>query len=156
MENQPESPTLPASVQEVQGVFPSDAALQDAIGRLTRAGFDRAALSLPAPNPTADEATPTQGADDPTTEDDIRQTRTMQTSMAATAAAFIGAGVTVATGGVAPPLSPVPQQPASALPPAARSQPPTSPPTTPTRKSVTKPPPPENSCSPPPHTIRTL
>ena len=101
LENQPESPTLPASVQEVQGVFPSGAALQDAIGRLTRAGFDRAALSLPAPNPTADEATPTQGADDPTTEDDIRQTRTMQTSMAATAAAFIGAGVTVATGGAA-------------------------------------------------------
>ena len=37
------SPTLNESIQEVQGVFPSDAALQDAVGRLTRSGFDRAA-----------------------------------------------------------------------------------------------------------------
>ncbi len=99
--NQAESPTLTNTIQEVQGIFPSDAALQDAIGRLTRVGFDRAALSLPAPNPSAAEATPTQGADDPNTEDDIRQTRTMQTSMAATAAAFVGAGVVAATGGAA-------------------------------------------------------
>ncbi len=101
LNNQAESPTLNNTIQEVQGVFPSDAALQDAIGRLGRVGFDRAALSLPAPNPNAAEATPTQGADDPNTDDDIRQTRTMQTSMAATAAAFVGAGVVAATGGAA-------------------------------------------------------
>ncbi len=99
--NQAESPTIAATIQEVQGIFPSNAALQDAVGRLTRVGFDRAALSLPAPSPNAADATPTQGADDPTTNDDMQQTRTMQTSMAATAAAFIGAGVTAATGGAA-------------------------------------------------------
>ncbi len=101
LDNQAESPTLAATIQEVQGIFPSNAALQDAVGRLTRVGFDRAALSLPAPNPNAAEATPSQGADDPNTNDDLQQTRTMQTSMAATAAAFLGAGVTVATGGAA-------------------------------------------------------
>ncbi len=96
-----QSPTINNTIQEVQGVFSTDAALQDAVGRLTRSGFDRAAISLPVANPTAAEATPTQGADDPVTEDDQRQTRTMNTSMAATAAAFVGAGVTVATGGAA-------------------------------------------------------
>ena len=101
LDNQASSPTLTNTIQEVQGIFPTDAALQDAIARLTRVGFDRAALSLPAPNPTAADATPTAGADDPNTQDDLQQTRTMQTSMAATAAAFVGAGVTVATGGAA-------------------------------------------------------
>jgi hypothetical protein len=95
------SPTLNESVQEVQGIFPSDAALQDAVGRLTRSGFDRAAISLPAANPAAADATPTEGAADPHTEDDTRQSRTLQSSMAATAAAMLGAGVTVATGGAA-------------------------------------------------------
>src|SRR5579862_3692060 len=42
-------PPLPEAVQEVRGFFPSDAALQDAIGRLSMAGFDRADISLPAP-----------------------------------------------------------------------------------------------------------
>lgn len=94
-------PTLTDDIQEVQGVFPSDAALQDAIGRLTRAGFDRAAISLPAANPAAADATPSAGAEDPNTEDDTRQARTLQSSMAATAGAFVGAGVTIATGGAA-------------------------------------------------------
>lgn len=97
------SPTLNESIQEVQGIFPSDAALQDAVGRLTRAGFDRAAISLPAARPHPDDATPSAGAENPTTEDDVRQTRTLQSSMAATAAAFVGAGVTIATGGAALP-----------------------------------------------------
>ncbi len=95
------SPTLNESIQEVQGIFPSDAALQDAVGRLTRSGFDRAAISLPAANPEASDATPTAGAQDPNTEDDTRQSRTLQSSMAATVAAMAGAGVTVATGGAA-------------------------------------------------------
>ncbi len=99
--NQTASPTLNDSIQEVQGIFPSNAALQDAVGRLTRAGFDRAAISLPAANPQASDATPTAGAENPYTEDDTRQTRTLQSSMAATAGAFLAAGVTVATGGAA-------------------------------------------------------
>jgi hypothetical protein len=101
MSNQSESPILNDSIQEVQGIFPTNAALQDAIGRLTRAGFDRAALSLPAANPAPSDATPAAGAENPVTEDDQQQLRTMRSSMAATAAAFVGAGVTVATGGAA-------------------------------------------------------
>jgi hypothetical protein len=95
MDNQEQAPTLNESIQEVQGIFPSDAALQDAVGRLTRAGFDRAAISLPAANPPAAEA------ENPVTEDDTRQARTLGSSMAATAGAMVGAGVVVATGGAA-------------------------------------------------------
>jgi hypothetical protein len=94
-------PSINDTIQEVQGVFPNDAALQDAIGRLTLLGFDRAALSLPAAKPAYEDATPSYGAENPTTEDDMRQARTLQSSMAAAAGAMIGAGVTVATGGAA-------------------------------------------------------
>ncbi len=96
-------PAIGAIVHEVRGSFPSDAALQDAIGRLTRAGFDRADLSLPAAHPAAAQATPERGAADPDTEDDTRQIRTMQTSMAGSTGALIAAGVVVATGGAALP-----------------------------------------------------
>lgn len=101
MPNAEHAAPLEKSVQEVQGVFPNDAALQDAIGRLTRLGFDRAGLSLPAANPAPYDATPESGAEDPNTEDDSRQARTLHSSMAASVGAMIGAGVTVATGGAA-------------------------------------------------------
>jgi hypothetical protein len=94
-------PSINDTIQEVQGIFPNDAALQDAIGRLSRAGFDRAALSLPAASPSYADTTPSEGAENPTTEDDMRQTRTLQSSMAATVGAMVGAGVTIATGGAA-------------------------------------------------------
>lgn len=94
-------PVLESSVEEVQGIFPSDAALQDAIGRLTRAGFDRATLSLPSTNPAPATATPAMGAENPDTEDDSQQERTLHTSMAASVGAMVGAGLTVATGGAA-------------------------------------------------------
>jgi hypothetical protein len=96
-----QGPVINNTIQEVQGIFPSDAALQDAIGRLTRAGFDRAALSLPSANPAPGEATPSAGAENPNTEDDARQSRILHTSMAASVGAMVGAGVTVATGGAA-------------------------------------------------------
>jgi hypothetical protein len=96
-------PAIGATVHEVRASFPSDAALQDAIDRLTRAGFDRADLSLPAAHPPAAQATPERGAADPNTEDDTRQIRTMQTSMAGSTGALIAAGVVVATGGAALP-----------------------------------------------------
>ena len=95
------SPTLNEAIQEVQGVFPSDAAMQDGVGRLTRSGFDRAAISLPDVSAHPADATPSAGAQNPDTEDDTRQSRTLQSSMAATAAGMIGAGVTIATGGAA-------------------------------------------------------
>ncbi len=96
-----EGPVLPEAVQEVQGVFPSDAALQDAIAKLTLAGFDRADLSLPDTSPAASDATPEMGAEAPTTDTDMRQVRTMGTSMAGTIGAIAAAGATIATGGAA-------------------------------------------------------
>ena len=94
-------PSVTGAVQEVQGVFPSDAAMQGAVAKLTLAGFDHAELSLPATNPPAGKATPDLGAGDVLTDTDIRQTRTMGTSMAGTAGAFAAAGATIATGGAA-------------------------------------------------------
>jgi hypothetical protein len=94
-------PAIAEAVEEVQGVFPSDAALQDAVAKLTMAGFDRAELSLPSTTPTPSQATPEQGAADPMTDTDVRQARTMGTSMAGTIGAMAAAGATIATGGAA-------------------------------------------------------
>jgi hypothetical protein len=96
-------PVINESVAEVQGIFPSDAAMQDAVGRLTRAGFDRAALSLPAASPHPGDATPNEGAANPDMEDDARQLRTLGSSTAAVVGAVVGAGLTVASGGAALP-----------------------------------------------------
>ncbi len=106
-------PAIEATIDQVEGHFPSDAALQEAVGRLTRLGFDRATLSLPAADPRATRATgaagaaghiddtPEAGAANPNLEDDQRQARTLGSSTAAAAAAMLGAGVVVATGGAA-------------------------------------------------------
>jgi hypothetical protein len=75
--------------------------LEAAIAKLTLSGFDRAALSLPHTQPTPGTATPEQGADAPMTDADMRQTRTMGTSMAGAIGAFAAAGAVVATGGAA-------------------------------------------------------
>jgi hypothetical protein len=96
-------PVISDTIEEVQGIFASDAALQDAVGRLTRAGFDRAALSLPAASPSAAEATPEQGAANPDMADDVRQLRTLSSSTAGIVGAAVGAGLTVASGGAALP-----------------------------------------------------
>ena len=101
MSEQTSSPTLTGGVEEVQGVFPTDAALQTAIAQLSLAGFDRADFSLPATRPSPATATPNAGAADPMTDTDVRQARTMGTSMAGTIGAFAAAGATVATGGAA-------------------------------------------------------
>jgi hypothetical protein len=91
----------PPRVEEVLGVFPNEAALEDAIARLTTAGFDRADLSLPLVDAPAAEKTPEQGAAAPMTEDDRQQARTLHISGFGSAAALAAAGVTVATGGAA-------------------------------------------------------
>ena len=95
-----EGPALSDAVDEVRGVFASDAALQDAIARLTQVGFDRADLSLPDP---LAPATPEQGAANPNTDTDDRQMRTMHASMAGSVGALAAAGVVIATGGAALP-----------------------------------------------------
>lgn len=97
MSDQPKrGPVLNPTLREVQGTFPDATAVEDAVGRLTRAGFDRAQISLPVPG----AATPEAG-EDPIMADDARQFRTLGSSTAAAAGAMLGAGVTVLTGGAA-------------------------------------------------------
>ncbi len=93
-----EGPALAESVAEVQGWFPTDAAMQAALAKLTLAGYDRADFSLPEDHPGA-VATPTEGADNPTDAIDKQQIRTMTSGMAAAGAGMAVAGV-VLTGGV--------------------------------------------------------
>lgn len=95
-----DSPALNESVQEVQAAFPNDAALEDAMGRLGLAGYDRSDFSLPHDR-EGGGGTPSNSADNPTDETDKRQLKTMGTSMAAYAGAAALAGATIATGGAA-------------------------------------------------------
>ena len=98
---QASSPELKQTVSEVQGSFPSDQAMQDALGRLTLAGYDRADFSLPTDRLDGLAATPNESADNPTDATDQAQLRTMGSSMAGTAGAIAAAGITMATGGAA-------------------------------------------------------
>ena len=92
---------LAATVHEVQGVFPDDATMQDALSQLTLAGYDRADFSLPEEQPAGEMSTPNESADPATDDADKRQLRTMGTSMAGYAGAVAVAGATLATGGAA-------------------------------------------------------
>jgi hypothetical protein len=96
-----QGPALTSEIQEVQGTFPDDAHLQDALGRLTLSGFDRADISLPQDQAGRTWSTPNAGAENPVDEIDKTQLRTMGTSMAGYAGAAAVAGATVATGGAA-------------------------------------------------------
>jgi hypothetical protein len=91
-------------VHEVRATFSSSDSMQDAISRLTMAGFDRADLSLPEAAPPVERSTPESGADVADTDEDARQARTVHTSTGAAAAAIAAAGVTAATGGAALPV----------------------------------------------------
>jgi hypothetical protein len=88
---------------EVRATFASPDQMQDAVGRLSVSGFDRADLSLPSPGLIQGRETPEAGTKPASTEADARQARTLGASMAATTAALAAAGVTVATGGAAAP-----------------------------------------------------
>jgi hypothetical protein len=94
-------PAHQATVHEVQGVFPDDATMQDALSQLTLAGYDRADFSLPEEQPAGELATPNESADPATDDADKRQLRTLGTSMAGYAGAVAVAGATLATGGAA-------------------------------------------------------
>lgn len=95
-----EGPALPDEVQEVQGRFPNDARLQDALSRLTLAGYDRADFSLPEEQPGL-ASTPNEGQNAATDDIDKTQLRTMGSGMASFAGASAVAGATIATGGAA-------------------------------------------------------
>ena len=92
--------SLAHQVQEVQGHFPDNAAIQDALGRLTIAGYDRADFSLPDEQSAA-MPTPNETAENPTDEIDQAQLRTMGTGMAGFAGAAAAGGAIIATGGAA-------------------------------------------------------
>lgn len=96
-----QQPGLSDEVQEIQANFLTDAALQDAIGKLEHAGFDHADLSLP--DPYAPDGTP-DSAEAATDDVDRGQLRTMASGMAGTTAGFAVAGALLATGGLAAPV----------------------------------------------------
>ena len=97
-----EGPALANEVQEIQGKFPNDDALQDALSRLTLLGFDHADFSLPDLN--APTETPDEGASAATDDIDTQQVRTMASGLTGATAGVAVAGVLAATGGVAAPL----------------------------------------------------
>lgn len=104
-----------ATVREAVGVFHDPDALNGAISDLIGAGVDRAELSLLAQESTlagepADDyaATIRRAEDDPAAprqavyaDTDVRQGRTLATSMASVIAAFAASGAVVLTGGAA-------------------------------------------------------
>ena len=97
-----EGPAIGA-LHEVRATFDDPDAMQAAVARLEMSGFDRADLSLPEAMPPAERATPEAGARPVDTEEDARQTRTLNTGGAAAAVGMAAAGVVIASGGAAAP-----------------------------------------------------
>jgi len=97
--------------REIVGTFQSPEALEDAIGALASAGWDRAEMSLLGPQhllaPEKEYVPDTSAvADDPDAprtavvgKDDVRQSRALWAGMAGTVGAFVAAGATILTGG---------------------------------------------------------
>jgi hypothetical protein len=78
--------------RQLRATFPDQAALDAALELLRLRGFDRADLSLPTSGAQSDQ---------PTTDIDRQQARTLGGSTAGVVAALGGAVITVATGGAA-------------------------------------------------------
>jgi len=104
----------PAGFHEVVGAFQDPEALENAMSALTSAGWDHSDLSLLAQEEFLESKPPAayrnsdQAADDPRvphaaamSDTDLRQGRTLATSIAGTLAAFAASGVTILTGGAA-------------------------------------------------------
>jgi hypothetical protein len=91
------------AIHEVWATFATPDLMQNAIAQLQMSGFDRADLSLPQVLPPEEFVTPEAGAKQADTEEDARQTRTLQTSAAAAIAAMAAGGAVIATGGAAAP-----------------------------------------------------
>lgn len=92
------------TLREVRATFANSDQMQDAVSKLSLAGFDRADLSLPSPGLVEGTETPEAGAKPAATEADARQARMVGASTAGTAAALAAAGITIATGGAAAPV----------------------------------------------------
>jgi hypothetical protein len=91
------------SMQGVRATFASSGQMQDAVGRLSLSGFDRADLSLPSPGVIQGTETTEAGTKPASTDTDAQQARTLGASTAAAAAALAAAGVAIASGGAAAP-----------------------------------------------------
>jgi hypothetical protein len=92
-----------ATLREVRATFATPTQMQDAVGRLSMSGFDRADISLPSPEVLEGAETPESGTKPVATDVDAQQARTLGASTAAAIAAIAAAGITVATGGAAAP-----------------------------------------------------
>jgi hypothetical protein len=93
-----------SELRQVRATFASPEQMQDAVGRLSISGFDRAEMSLPAENVASGHGGTLAEASKPaTTDEDARQARILGASTAGTAAALAAAGITIATGGAAAP-----------------------------------------------------
>jgi hypothetical protein len=101
-----------ALVREAVGAFRSADALEQAVSTLASSGWDRSEMSLVAqhgmfaPTLPADGKDMHRAADDPNVDrspvvskDDVRQGRTLATSLAMVVAAFAASGATILTGG---------------------------------------------------------
>jgi hypothetical protein len=101
-----------AFVREVVGAFHSPEALEEAITELASSGWDKSEMSLLAQEGIFQPGIPAHGHDmhraadepelprSPVVEDeDVRQGRTLATSLAAVIAAFAASGATILTGG---------------------------------------------------------
>jgi hypothetical protein len=85
----------------ITGRFASSDQMQDAMGRLTLLGFDRADLSISDGCVAGGVSAPGAEAKTAYTDEDAQQARTLHVSGAATVAALAGAAITIGTGGVA-------------------------------------------------------
>ena len=102
-ENTKQGSALAEAIQEVQGWFPNNAALQAALDKMLDGGYTRSDFSLPEEQVVGrpSEATPTESTGAQETSVDNQQIRTMNAGMAGYAGATIAAGAVVATGGAA-------------------------------------------------------
>jgi outer membrane lipoprotein SlyB len=91
------------NLQQVRATFATPAQMQDAVGRLSLAGFDRADMSLPSPGLLEGAETPETGTKPVSTDVDAQQARVLGASTAAAVVGMAAAGITVATGGAAAP-----------------------------------------------------
>ena len=88
------------AVQGVQGWFPGDSSLQDALKQLRDAGYDKADFSLPEEQVVPTEASQVEGGGKEATAVENQQLRTMLDGTAGASAGMAAAGIAVATGGV--------------------------------------------------------
>jgi hypothetical protein len=96
------------TIHEAVGAFHSPEAMEAAISRLASAGFDRADMSHLQLAAAASPEDARRRADDAraprsavVSDTDVRQLRTLATSMAGVATAFLVGGITILTGGTA-------------------------------------------------------